>query len=191
MLLRKAAKAKKKKKKRFDRETVYPYGSRQAIQPIVPGSGSGSGSHQQLTEHARQLGPPPPGPGRGSERLPGRMIFVQVRTSGPRIESAADRTRQSTQPPVPGSGSGFGSRVRARDFRSGSQIGATDRIRDTSLAPICERQPAGGPSSGRPRSGWWSWTKRSVLTRDPGPDPDPKKARCLSTPGFSILGIPS
>ena len=164
------------------------------------------------------------------------MIFVQVRRSGPRIESGrfATPTRQKHRPFFPGSGwaigqalrgddfrpgsqigvtdrirpfcypntpetpsvlfpgSGLviGSRGRARDFRPGSQIGVTDRIRDTFVTPICGRQPAGGPSSGHSRSGWRSWTERSVLTRDPIANPDPTGDRSPVPPAPSVHPFP-
>ena len=136
----------------------------------------GHGSHQSLAEHASLNSTSCPGSGLGSgSRGQGeRFSFRSAHRGHGSHQSLAEHASLNSTS-CPGSGLGSGSRVRARDFRSGSQIGATDRIRDTSLAPICERQAAGGPSSGHPRSGCLSWAKRSVLTREPGPNPDPTK----------------
>ena len=60
------------------------------------------------------------------------------------------KSRQSTRPVVTGSGFGSGSRVRARDFRSGSPIGAPDRIRDTFVGPDRRKAARGWPVFGAP-----------------------------------------
>ena len=126
--------------------------------------------------------PPAPGPGSGLDRVSGREIFVQVRTSGLRIASVAGRPRQATQPPAPGPGSGL-DRVSGREiFVQVRTSGLRIASEIPSWAPMCGRQPAGGPSSGNPRSGWRSWAKRSVLTRDPGPNPDPRNTVPAAVP---------
>ena len=67
-------------------------GPREASKPSSTISASRQASRlkshaSSLSHHASQLSPLPPGPGSGSERLSGRMIFVQVCTSGPLIGS--------------------------------------------------------------------------------------------------------
>ena len=105
-------------------------------------------------------------------RMPGsdRSVLL-ARTSC----SGVNRPRQSTSPAsvrvrvwvlVAGQGERFSFRFADR--------GPGSNQRFLRWAPICEREPARGPSSGRARSGYRSWTKRSVLAREQSPDPDPE-----------------
>ena len=62
--------------------------------------------------------------------------FALIGPSCPNARSVSPaRSTPGNSRSRPGSGFGFGSRVRARDFRSGSQIGAPDRIRDSFVGP--------------------------------------------------------
>ena len=195
--------------------SVQPSESRQSTQRNVPGSGFGSGSRVRARDFrsGSPIGGPdrirdtfvgPDGrkaargwPGTGHPRSgwrswTKRSVLTRAPVSDPsavlltNVSVQPSESRQSTQRNVPGSGFGSGSRVRARDFRSGSPIGGPDRIRDTFVGPDGRKAARGWPGTGHPRSGWRSWTKRSVLTREPGPNPDPIKnpAERMSSTGF-------
>ena len=157
-----------------------------------PGSGSGSGSRVRAEQPLDGSPRARIGPFRPGSPVPDSAILLIVshrptRTNLTALGSTRTGRPSNCETKILRFWPRAGPSRDCYDFRSGSPIGATDRTRDTSLAPIGERQPAGGPSSGHPRSGCRSWAKRSVLTREQDPDPDPRKA----ARGWPVFGPPA
>ena len=130
------------------------------VAPSISASVSGSGSLSQILHcllRCRACGPPRRRLCFCAKPQKRKACFCakpQKRRRRKRRRSLIEETftptvsHPSTQPLRYGSGFGSGSRVRARDFRSGPHIGAPNRIRDSFVGP---RWAEGSPRVARLR----------------------------------------